>query len=259
MNAILEAHEVHFFYGALPVLRGVSLKIEAGTVTGIIGPNGAGKSTLVRIMSGALEPSAGTVLLDGALISTVPPKRRARRVAVVPQETHIPFPFTALEIVLMGRAPYLPAFGFESRHDIDVATHAMEAVDCAHLADRDIAELSGGERRRIIIARAIAQDPAVLLLDEPTSFLDLRHSSGLARLLKQKARSSNLAVVAVMHDLNLAAAFCDRIMILKDGLVAAEGSPHDTISAATIAASFGVSVSTGIDAATGAPYCIPAP
>ncbi len=258
MSIILEANDVSFSFGALNVLRGVSVTVCKGTVTGIIGPNGAGKSTLMRILAGTLSPASGSVILDGKPVARMHPGERARHIAVVPQETHIPFPFTALEIVLMGRAPYLPAFGFESRHDVDVAMAALNATDCTHLAGRDIAELSGGERRRVIIARALAQETSILLLDEPMSFLDLRHSSELARLLREKARSSNLASVAVMHDLNLAAAFCDRIIILKDGSISAEGTPAETISSGVIGSAFNVRVSTGRDPATGAPYCIPA-
>lgn len=257
MKTILKICDINFSYDANPVLKSVSLSISAGTVTGIIGPNGAGKSTLMRIMAGLLKPNSGSVILGDKPIDNISPTERARQIAMVPQESNFPFSFTALEIVLMGRAPYLPKFGFESRHDIDIATHAMKDMDCSSLASRDINELSGGERRRVVIARALAQEPAILLLDEPTSFLDLRHSSELAILLKKQVKSSGLSVVAVMHDLNLAASFCDNIIILKDGLIAAQGPPSKVISADVIRSAFGVNVRTGIDAASGSLYCVP--
>lgn len=254
---ILRAQDIHFSYGKLPVLRGISMGVRPGTVTGIIGPNGAGKSTLLGILSGALEPERGSVLLDDIPIKSVPANARARRIGVVPQESHIPFPFTALEIVLMGRAPYLPAFGFESHRDVEISMNAMELTDCAHLAKRSISELSGGERRRVIIARALAQEPAILLLDEPMSFLDMGHSTQLTHLLRQRARRDGIAVVAVVHDINLAAAFCDQIIVLKAGVITASGSPLEIVTPEQIGSAFGVAVSTGIDQKTGTPYCVP--
>ncbi|MFH1829566.1 MAG: ABC transporter ATP-binding protein [Pseudomonadota bacterium] len=257
MTTILKTHDIAFSYGTTPVLQGVTIEIHKGCVTGILGPNGAGKSTLVNVMSGALMPSDGCVFLKDKPLHSYSSSQRARCVASVTQESHIPFPFTALEIVLMGRAPYLPRFGFESRIDIEIAMDAMKATDCEHLTHRDIRSLSGGERRRVIVARALAQKPEVLLLDEPMSFLDIRHSTELARRLKELANTQGLAVCTVMHDINLAAAFCDKIVFLKDGKIAAEGTPKQVITTTNLYQAFGISVGVGFDEASQKPYCIP--
>ncbi len=259
MTAILKTHDITFAYGTTPVLCGITLEVRKSSVTGILGPNGAGKSTLINIMSGMLTPLGGSVFLKDVPLDSFSSAQRARAVAVVTQESHIPFPFTALEIVLMGRAPYLPRFGFESRSDIDIALDAMKATDCDHLSHRDIRSLSGGERRRVIVARALAQKPLVLLLDEPMSFLDIRHSSDLARRLKDLAVNQGIAVCAVMHDITLAAAFCDRIVLLKDGQIAAQGSPREVITTKSLGQAFGIEIDVGIDKKTQIPYCIPVP
>jgi iron complex transport system ATP-binding protein len=162
-----------------------------------------------------------------------------------------------MEVVLMGRTPHLPIFGFESRRDIEIARDAMRKTDCLGLASRDINALSGGERQRVILARALAQEPRILLLDEPTTFLDIRHQIELHRLLKSLNRDGSLTIVIAMHDLNLASAFCDRIVILKEGRIAASGLPRDVINAGTMRDVFEASVKVGIDADTGLPYCIP--
>jgi iron complex transport system ATP-binding protein len=257
MMPLLETKNVHFSYGQNTVLRGVSLAVRHGSVTGILGPNGAGKSTLIRILAGTLAPSQGEVMLDGRPIDQISYRERAKLVAIVPQETHFPFPFSALEVVLMGRAPYLPRYGFESTHDIEVARAALATTDCAHLANRNILSLSGGERRRVVIARALAQEPRVLLLDEPMSFLDIRHAIDLARLLRKLAREQGLAVAAVVHDLNLAAGFCDQLVMLKEGRVAAEGTPSELMTPAIIREIYGIGVTTGTNPHSGVPYCLP--
>jgi len=257
MNALLETRGVSFAYGRLSVLRDVSVKLRAGEVCGILGPNGAGKSTLVGVMSGALAPASGEVVLDGNPLASYSANDRAQRIAVVAQESHIPFPFTALEIVLMGRAPYLPRMGFERRIDIEAALHAMDAMDAKRLADRDIRELSGGERRRVIVARALAQDTGILLLDEPTNFLDVKHATELAGLLREHAKSRSISVCAVMHDINLAAATCDRLILLRDGSIAAAGTPRDIMKAETLSQAFGVRLSVTPAGGGRPPFCTP--
>jgi iron complex transport system ATP-binding protein len=254
---ILEARNIDFHYGALPVLRAVNLTLREHQVTAIVGPNGAGKSTLLGVMSGALEPHSGSVSLDGRELRNVPLRERARTLAVVAQETHIPFPFTALEIVLMGRSPHLPRFGFESQHDIETAHAAMDATDCRDLADRPIGELSGGERRRVIIARALAQEASALLLDEPMNFLDVRHSTDLAVLLRKLAHTRGLAVCAIMHDLNIAAAVADMVVVLKDGSIMAEGQPSDIMTTDVLGRAFDTILRVGIDSSNDQPYCLP--
>ncbi len=257
MDTLLKTKDVAFAYGGNPVLHGVSVSLRWGEVLGIMGPNGAGKSTLLNVMSGVLPLSSGEVLLRDLSLKDIPHRERARSIAIVPQETHIPFPFTSLEIVLMGRSPYLPRFGFESKEDVGIAMEAMRAVDCNEFAGRDIRSLSGGERRRVIIARALAQKPKALLLDEPTSFLDIRHTSDLAKLMRGLAKKCGMGVACVMHDLNLATSTCDRIVLLKEGRVAAEGAPSEVITPELIERVYGARVSIGRDPDSGRQYCIP--
>ncbi len=257
MNTLLETKGVSFSYGAIPVLCDVSLALARGEVTAILGPNGAGKSTLINLMGGLLSPSGGEVLLGGEPIRSRSSDERARTIAVVAQESFIPFPFTALEIVLMGRAPYLPRLGFERRVDVEMALHAMDAMDVGHLAGRDIRALSGGERRRVIVARALAQETKVLLLDEPTNFLDIKHATELARLLRDWARTRGLAVGAVMHDINLAAALSDRMALMRDGAMMAVGRPHEIMTRELLESVFDVDLRVSESGLHGAPCCIP--
>ncbi len=254
---MLSASDIHFSYGQTEVLRGITMQVRPGEVLSILGLNGAGKSTLLRVLAGALVPASGEVSLQGRPLAAIPDRERARLLAMVPQEAHIPFPFTALEIVLMGRTPHLPRFGFESRRDIDAALAAMEATDCRHLASRDLNTLSGGERRRVIIARALAQEARWMLLDEPMSFLDIRHAAELSRLIRALAAERGIGVAMVMHDLSLSAAASDRIVMLREGAIAAQGTPREVISTATILDVFGTAVTVGQDPRSQAPYCIP--
>lgn len=257
MNALLQTKGISFAYGKLPVLRDVSIELRSGEVCGILGPNGAGKSTLINVMNGTLDPTEGEVVLDGRALASCSANGRARRIAVVAQESHIPFPFTALEIVLMGRAPYLPRMGFERRIDIEMALHAMDAMDVKHLAARDVRELSGGERRRVIVARALAQQTDILLLDEPTNLLDVKHATELARLLRDHARSRGMAVCAVMHDINLAAATCDCLTLLRDGRVVATGTPHNIMKEDLLRSAFGVRLAVSGAGPERPPFCTP--
>lgn len=254
---MLSASDIHFSYGETEVLCGITMQVRPGEVLSILGLNGAGKSTLLRVLAGALTPGRGEVRLQEKPLATIPSRERAKLLAMVPQEAHIPFPFTALEIVLMGRTPHLPRLGFESRRDIAAAMQAMEATDCRHLAGRDLNTLSGGERRRVIIARALAQEARWLLLDEPMSFLDVRHATELARLIRRLIVERGIGVAMVMHDLNLAAAASDRIVMLRDGAIAAQGAPREVISTATILDVFGTAITVGTDPRSGIPYCVP--
>lgn len=258
MTPAIEIKDVSFSYGEAEAIRGVSLAVRPGEIVGLIGPNGAGKSTLLKLMAGAIKASHGDVLLFGMPIQGMAAGERARLVAIVPQEASIPFPFTAMEVVLMGRTAHLPAFGFESRRDIAIARAAMEKADCLGLEGRDINSLSGGERRRVIIARALAQEPKALLLDEPTNFLDIRHQMELARLIRRLAAEEYLTVVAAMHDLNLAASLCHRAVVLADGRIAAEGAPRDVITPEVIRSAFGAQMRVELDRATMTPFCLPA-
>jgi len=255
---MIELKNISFAYDkGAPVLSNVSLKVRHGEFVGILGPNGSGKTTLLKIIAGALRPAAGDVLIEGRGIGSLRHRERARRIAIVAQENPIPFSFTALEVVLMGRAPYLPLFGFESGQDILTAKNAMEATDVLRLADRSVQELSGGEKQRVIVARALTQQAKLLLLDEPTTFLDIRHQVELYRLIKKKNMEEGLTVITVVHDINFASAFCNRIVLLKKGSVVADGTPHDVVTYAKIRKVFETEVYVGINDLTGAPYYVP--
>ena len=239
------------------VLKHISLKIGKGEFVGVLGPNGSGKTTLLKIISSVLKPQKGYLTLDGKRLESVRHKDRAKFIAVVAQETSIPFSFSALEVVLMGRAPYLPLFGFEKKEDIAVAKSAMEATDILNFAGRNIQELSGGERQRVIVARALAQQPRLILLDEPTTYLDIKHQMDLYRLMKKRNIEDGLTVITVLHDINLASTFCDRIIFLKDGRTVADGTPKDVINYAKIKEVFDTEVYVGINDLTGMPYYVP--
>jgi iron complex transport system ATP-binding protein len=198
------------------VLRDLTLTAHAGEIVGIIGPNGAGKSSLLRVISGTLAPSRGQVLLDQIDLLALDASERARTIAVVPQGTRMPDAFSAGEVVLMGRTPHLPLFGAERARDYEIAQEAMERTDSDWYAERWIGELSGGEQQRAVVARALAQEPRVLLLDEATAHLDLKHQTAIWGLVRQLARAG-LIVIAALHDVNLAAQYADRLALLREG------------------------------------------
>ncbi len=203
-------------YNGRRVLRDLSLNANAGEIVGLIGPNGAGKSSLLRVVSGTLAPTHGYVMLDDIDLRVLGAAERAKKIAVVPQSTHVPDAFSAGEVVLMGRTPYLPLFGAESARDFAIAQEALVRTDADWYAERLIGELSGGEQQRVIVARALAQEPRVLLLDEATAHLDLKHQTAIWGLVRQLARAG-LIVIAALHDLNLAAQYADRLALLREG------------------------------------------
>lgn len=257
MPARLRISNVSFSYGERTVIHDVSLAVEEGEIVGIVGPNGAGKSTLLRLLAGLARPQGGTIELGGRSLSAMPHRARARAIAFLPQATSFPFSHSALEIVLMGRAPHLPLFGFESAEEIDIAREAMRATDCLPLAHRPIDALSGGERQRVLVARALAQKPNLLILDEPTAFLDLRHQADLHRILRELRRARGTTIIAAMHDLNLAAALCQRIVILHEGRLAAEGPPAEIFTPELIGRVFGTAVRMVRDEESGTTCCLP--
>ncbi len=206
--------------GRRAVLQDVGISVPPGRMVGVIGPNGAGKTSLLRCIAGLLRPATGSVFLDGRDLLSMRERERARLVAHLPQEAHITFPFTALEVVLMGRHPHLGWLDAESARDVEIARNALEEVDASDLADRPVTQLSGGERRRVFFARALAQKPRLLLLDEPTADQDLHHA---LLLLELSRRDADTCVVAVLHDLNLAGRFADRLVLLNEGKAVAEG------------------------------------
>lgn len=228
-------------YGERAAIRAVSVQVQRGEMIGIIGPNGSGKSTLLRLLSGVLRAWSGRVAIDGRPIGSYAPRELSRRIAVVPQETHIDFPFTVTEVVLFGRTPHLGPLAFESARDLAIARQAMERTDVTHLAARRITELSGGERQRVILARALAQEPSILILDEPSAFLDIRHQVEIYDLL-QDLQNEGLTVVTVLHDLNLAGLYCNRLVLLANGSVACTGEPPDVLTYRTLTDVYGTEV-----------------
>jgi iron complex transport system ATP-binding protein len=225
--------------GARPVLAGASLSLAFGEVLVLAGRNGAGKTTLLRVATGLARPDAGSVLLEGRSLAELSRREIALALALVPQDTSVPFPFTVEEIVLLGRAPHLGALGFESREDRRIAGDAMERLGIGALAQRSIQTLSGGERQLAMIARALAQAPRILLLDEPVAHLDLAHRLALEELLRALAREGKAALL-VSHDLAGAARAADRIALLAGGRVLAEGAPRDALRPELLREAFGV-------------------
>lgn len=238
----LRAEAVSFAYPGRRVLDGVSLAVAPGERLGILGPNGSGKSTLIRLLCGVLKPTAGRVLLDGEDMAAIPTRELARRVAVVPQEIALDFPFSVTEVVLMGRSPHLTGLGFESPDDLTVAEEAMRQTGVLDLARRSFLELSGGEKQRVVIARALAQQPRLLLLDEPATFLDIRHEVEIFDLLTDLSEGRGITLVVVLHDLNVAGLYCRRLAFLRDGRLLAEGPTDDVLTYANVRATYDTEV-----------------
>jgi iron complex transport system ATP-binding protein len=234
--------QVAFAYGSTVVVDGVSIGIGRGDVVALIGPNGAGKTTLLNLGSGTIRPARGRVSLDGASLVTIPARLRARRIAMVPQALTIPFAYTVREVVALGRTPYVSSLGREAAADRAAIAEAMAESGTRQLADRSVLDLSAGERQRVILAMALAQQPELLLLDEPTANLDLAHQLAFMRLIRELSRSRQLTVLAAIHDLNLAALCFDRIVALHRGHVVADGTPGDVLRQETIEATFDATV-----------------
>jgi ABC-type cobalamin/Fe3+-siderophores transport system ATPase subunit len=235
--AALAMHGVVAGYGRRPVLHAVNLSVDAGEVVGLIGPNGAGKSTLVAVASKTLTPSAGEVWVEGHSLRTLGRRALARRLAVVPQAAELPEGFLVVEVVRMGRTPYLSPWRGARSVDENAVMSAMERAGVVPLAERPVEQLSGGERQRVVVARALAQQPSVLILDEPTSHLDLRYQAEVAAAARSAA-AAGVGVLLVAHDLNLAARTCDRLVLLCDGRVVAEGSPAAVLTAERLARTY---------------------
>lgn len=239
-DARITASALRFGYGDSPVLRGLDLVFESGALHGIVGPNGCGKSTLLALLSGHLIPDSGDAALDGIPAREYPASRLARHCALVEQEPAANFPFTVFETVLMGRHPHIPRFARPQQTDLDITNKALAVMDLTHLRHRALADLSGGERQRAMVARGLTQDTPILLLDEPTASMDIRHALSTMAELKRLAQKENKTVIAVLHDLNLAARFCDRVTMLSHGTVHASGTVQKTLTPAGIEAVFRV-------------------
>jgi iron complex transport system ATP-binding protein len=250
---MIEARGVSFTYprGDRTILRDVSLLLRPGAIVGLLGPNGCGKTTLLRLLSGMLTPQSGEVRLAGRPLPSLTRRDIARRVAVVPQETHATFEFTVLDVVLMGRYPHLGPFELEGPADLEIARRALDATGTGHLEARRFASLSGGEKQRVVIAGALAQAAAVMLLDEPTASLDLAYQLEVATLLRELNRTHGTTMVVCTHDLNMAASLCDEVALLRDGVVLAHGPTTDTMTVDSIRATFGVVADVHFHAAAG--------
>lgn len=223
-----------------PVLHDVSLDIAPGARLGILGPNGSGKTTLLKLLAGILSPASGSVTLDDVPLARLSRRAIAQRVAMVPQETHPAFEYTVLELVLMGRYPHLGAFEVESAADVAIAHASLAATGTGAFAARLFSTLSGGEKQRVVIASALAQQARVLLLDEPTASLDPAYQLEIAELLRALHRERGIALVLSTHDLNLAAAVCDRLVLVRDGRVIASGPTDEVLTGERIAALYGI-------------------
>ena len=237
MTALLEFKGVSASVGERVLLEGIAFEVSRGEVVGLVGRNGVGKTTLMRIASAIQLPSSGLVRVEGVDIDTFTRRALARRIALVPQDLHAPFPFRVGELVLMGRAPHQPLLGLESEADQALALEALDRLGIRDLVDREITTLSGGERQLVLFARALVQEPDLLLLDEPTAFLDLRHRVDVLREVRAFAKSGRGALV-VSHDLSLACRTCDRIVLLGEGGIVAEGRPGEVMTPETLRRAF---------------------
>jgi iron complex transport system ATP-binding protein len=243
----LATHHLSFVYRrrrTRPVVAvdDVSVSIAGGSLTGLLGPNGCGKTTLLRLLSGVERPASGSVALDGRDVAAFGRRPLARRIAVVPQETHPAFDYPVLDMVLMGRHPHLGTFEFEGPHDHQIAKEALEATNTWHLADRPFSALSGGEKQRVVIASALAQAADILLLDEPTASLDLGAQLDVAALLQKLHRERAVTIVMATHDLNFAASVCDTLVLMKGGHVLAHGPTANVLTAGYVRELYGVDV-----------------
>jgi iron complex transport system ATP-binding protein len=256
---VLVAQGVTCGYDGRKVLQGVDLALPQGDFLGVLGPNGSGKSTLVKALSGVLPLESGEVRLFGRPLSTLSRREIARRLAVVPQSTSLFFSFSVLDIVLMGRTPHLSRWRSEQRTDYDIARQALERVDALHLQDRPVTELSSGERQRVFIARALAQEPEILLLDEPTTYLDINHQLEIFEFLRQLNEEQHLTLLCVSHDLNLAAEYCRRLLLLHEGRVFAQGPPEQILTAEHLAAVYHVALDVHPNPLSGRPQVSIAP
>jgi iron complex transport system ATP-binding protein len=253
VTAALEINGVTVRFNAAAAVSDVSMRVAPGEWLALIGPNGAGKTSLLHAIASALEVSEGSINVEGDALRSLPSRERARRMAVVPQEQALPAGWTVGQVVAQGRAPHLGTWRREGPADREAVSAALRSTATDALALRAVESLSGGERQRVLLARALAQAPHILLLDEPTAFLDLQFQWEMLELVEEARRERGLTVVSVLHDLNLAAAFADRVALLKGGRVLALGAPADVMTEEAIEAGYGRRVTVGVHPATGRP------
>ncbi len=254
---MLKIQNLSVYYGNRQVLNNVGLEVHSGEVVALIGPNGAGKSTLIRSISGVVPIHSGHIKVNDTNVTSLSSTQRARQIAVVPQAVSMPPAFTVWETVLLGRTPYLNFLGQTSSTDEAFARLALEQVDVLHLVESRMDEISGGEQQRVLLARALAQATPILLMDEPTAHLDLRHQVDLLKLIAAQAREKDLTVLVALHDLNLASLFADRIAIIENGQLCAAGDPKETLTAEILRSVYHLPVHIVKHPETGAPLVIP--
>jgi iron complex transport system ATP-binding protein len=252
----IQAKDIPFSYSNRPLFDGLSVSVGEGEFVGLVGPNGSGKTTFLNLLSRVLRPSRGSIMVDGSDIKSFSARALAQRLAVVPQEAPIIFPFTVSEVVLMGRAPHLQTI-LEREEDFEIADEAMKMTGVKHLASRPVTNLSGGERQGVIIARALAQRPSILLLDEPTAFLDIKHQVDIYDILTGLNRERRMTILAVSHDLNLASHYCERVLVFKEGRLMFDGPPGRAITSDTVRDVYGANVLVRTDERTGRPFVLP--
>ncbi len=256
MDTIFKINNINGGYHKEAIINGVSLEINRGDFIGIIGPNGCGKTTLLRLMSRILVPQKGFITLEGSDICRMDLKEFCQKVAFVAQDTAINFSFSTFEIVLMGRIPHLGRLQAETKKDIAIAQNALIMTDSLYLKEKNIDEMSSGERQRVIIAKALAQEPVLLFLDEPTSHLDIGHQIQILDLLRKLNRRNNLTIVTVLHDLNLASEYCNRIVLINEGRVFKEGTPSDVLTYENIEAVYKTVVVVNNNPINSKPYVL---
>ena len=248
---MLEARDITVKYGESEVLRDVSLSLNEGTIIALLGANGAGKTTLIRALNGTLPIASGGIELDGRDLGALSRREIAKNIAVVAQENETRFPVSVLEFVLSGRFVHGGAFGWESDADFEFAEKALAECDLAEYETRLMNHLSGGERQRVVLARALATNAQILLLDEPTTNLDLAHQAMMFKLVRRRCVERQASAIVITHDLNLAAEFGDRVVMLKDGRIAATGAPAEVLTAENVSDVFGVRVLLDTNPASG--------
>ncbi len=256
---MIRAQGLELAYGDRVVLRGLDFHVAAGEFVGVLGPNGSGKSTLLHALSGLLPPKAGTITVTDQALGTLSSRLRAQTLAVVPQSTEVRFPFSCLEIVLMGRYPHRRRLGSLTADDLIRAFKSMRRTTTEHLKDRSVTEVSGGECQRVVIARALAQEPRILLLDEATSSLDVRKKLEIFEILKQLNRTRSLTVLCAMHDLNLAALYCRRLMFIKDGRLVVDGPTEAVFTPEILAEVYDTAMEVRWHPASNRPYAVMLP
>lgn len=237
---MIQIKNLNFSYADKKILKDINLKINRGDFVGIIGPNGSGKTTLLKNICQILKPDKGVVLIDGQV--RCKPKKLAQKLAAVSENGPVNFDFTVLEVVLMGRTPFLRRFQQEGKDDMEIAKRSMEATDTFQFMERPITELSAGERQRVFIAQCLAQEPKIILLDEPTNYLDINHKIKIFNFFSSLNKQKGVTILSVLHDLNLAGRYCDKLILMSGGKTFNSGRTEDVLTAANIQKVYGVTV-----------------